>query len=51
MTGLALAQDLRVDVDHQRREEDEAADQDLQEAVDLDVVEPVIEHAQAPASR
>src|SRR6476659_1233783 len=36
-------QPLRVDVDDQRREQDQAADQDLQEAVDVDVVEAVIQ--------
>ena len=39
-------QPLRIDVDDQRREQDQAADQYLQEAVDIDVVEPVIQHAQ-----
>src|SRR6201999_3039506 len=39
-------QPLRVDVDHQRGEQDQAADQDLQEAVDVDVVEAVVEHAE-----
>src|SRR5262245_57644306 len=45
-TRLFLAQDLRIDVDHQSGEEDQAADQDLEETVDLDVVKAVIEHAQ-----
>src|SRR5581483_10407391 len=37
---------LRIDVDDERDEEDEAADQDLQERVDLDVIEAVIEDAE-----
>ena len=41
-----LPQLLRVDVDDQRQEQDEAADQDLQKAVDVGVVETVVEHAQ-----
>src|SRR5207249_7293760 len=36
-------QPLRVDVDDQRCQQDQAADQDLQEAVDVDVVEAVIQ--------
>src|SRR6185437_15356360 len=32
--------------DDESREQDEATDQDLQEAVDIDVVEPVVEHAE-----
>src|SRR5581483_5930917 len=40
------AQPLRIDVDDERDEEDEAADQDLQERVDLDVIEAVIEDAE-----
>src|SRR6267154_1066923 len=40
------AQALRVDVDHEGREKDQAADQYFQEAVDVDVVEPVVEHAE-----
>ena len=42
---LFFAQDLRIDVDHQCGEEDEAADQDFEEAVDLDVVEAVVQDA------
>ena len=41
-----LPQFLRIDVDHQRREQDQAADQDLQETVDVDVVEAVVEDAE-----
>src|SRR5215213_1159713 len=41
-----LAQLLGVDVDHQCQEQDQAADQDLEEAVNVDVVEAVVEHAQ-----
>ena len=37
-------QPLRIDVDDQRRQQDQAADQYLQEAVDIDVVQPVVEH-------
>src|SRR6185312_3672665 len=37
---------LGVDVDHQGHEQDQATDQDLQEAVDVDVVEPVVQYAQ-----
>src|SRR5260221_2239189 len=40
------AQALGVDVDDQGGEQDQAADQDLEEAVDVDVVEAVIEHAE-----
>ncbi len=40
------AQLLGVDVDHQGQQQDQAADQDLEEAVDVDVVEAVVEHAQ-----
>ena len=37
---------FRIDVDHQRGQQDEAADQDLEEAVDIHVVEPIVEHAE-----
>src|SRR6202020_1054476 len=40
------AQPLGVDVDDQRDEQDQAADEDLEEAVDLDVVEAVVEDAE-----
>src|SRR5205814_4486645 len=30
----------------ERRQQDQAADQDLQETIDVDVVEPVVEHAE-----
>src|SRR5260370_4022250 len=43
---LAVAHALHVDIDDEGCEQDEAADQDLQEAVDLDVIEPVVEHTQ-----
>src|SRR6478735_5099418 len=43
---LLFLQHLRIDVDDQRREQDQAADQDLEEAVDLDVVETVVEDAE-----
>src|SRR6202453_524720 len=40
------AQPLGVDVDDQRDEQDQAADEDLEEAVNLDVVEAVVEDAE-----
>src|SRR6516165_3742526 len=43
---LRGAQALGVDVDDQGREQDQAADQDFQEAVDVDMVQAVVEHAQ-----
>src|SRR6478609_3137098 len=43
---LVLPNGLDVDVDDQRDEQDQAADQDLEEAVDLDMVEPVVQHAE-----
>src|SRR5260370_36370370 len=39
-------QSLRIDVDDQRGEQNETADQYLQEAVDVDVIEPVVEDAE-----
>src|SRR3954452_19915728 len=43
---LGSTQTLRVDIDDQSRQQDQAANQDLEEAVDIDVVETVVEHAQ-----
>src|SRR3982074_1173122 len=43
-------QPLRIDVDDERREQNETADQYLQEAIDIDVIEPIVkdaEHEQA----
>src|SRR5690242_15216432 len=40
------SQALRIDVDDEGREQNEAADKDFQEAVDVDVVEPVVEDAE-----
>ena len=40
------AKPLGIDVDDERGQQDEAADQDLQKAVDIDVVEPVVQHAE-----
>ena len=37
---------MGVDVDDQGGEQDQATDQDFEEAVDLNVVEAVVEHAQ-----
>src|SRR5262245_30710293 len=42
----AFPQLLRIDVDHERGEQDQPANEDLQEAVDLDVVEAVVEDAE-----
>src|SRR5215831_12570854 len=39
-------QPLCIDVDHERGEQNEAADQYFQETVNIDVIEPVVEHAQ-----
>jgi hypothetical protein len=39
------AQPLGVDVDDKRGQEDEPADENLEEAVDLHIVEAVVEHA------
>ena len=44
--GLRVAQALRVDVHDQRGQKDKTADQDFKEAVDLDVVEAVVQHAE-----
>src|SRR5262245_11994166 len=41
-----LPQPLRIDVDDERGEQDETADQYLQETVDIDVVEAVVQHAE-----
>src|SRR3954471_13292342 len=43
---LGGAQTLSIDVDDQSRQQDQAANQDLEEAVDIDVVKAVVEHAQ-----
>ena len=43
---LLRPQALGVDVDDEGGEQDQAADQDLQEAVNVDMVEAVVEHAQ-----
>src|SRR6201987_1029407 len=40
------AQPLGIDVDHECRQQDQAADQDLEEAVDLHIVEAVVENAE-----
>src|SRR5271166_2158846 len=40
------AQPLGIDVDDESDEQDEAADEDLEEAVDLDVVEAIVEDAE-----
>ncbi len=37
---------MRVYVDHQRGQQDESPDQDLQEAVDVHVIEAVVQHAE-----
>jgi len=39
-------QSLRIDVDDQRYQQNDAANQDLEEAVDVDVIEPVVEDAE-----
>jgi hypothetical protein len=46
LVGSSLPQSLRIDVDDERRQQDEAADQYLQKTVDVDVVEAVVEDAE-----
>src|SRR5690349_7455016 len=43
---LPVSQALGIDVDDERGEQDQAADEDLEEAVDLDVIKAVIENAE-----
>src|SRR5689334_4323189 len=45
LVGRSLAQSLRIDVDHERRKQDQSADQYLQETVDIDMIEAVVEDA------
>src|SRR5262249_3288557 len=45
LVGRSLTQSLRIDVNHERREQDQSADQYLQETVDIDMIEPVVEDA------
>src|SRR5579871_1507088 len=45
-SGLARPELLCVDVDDERAQQDKAADQDLEEAIDVDMVQTVVEHAQ-----
>ena len=40
-----IAHSLSIDVDDEGDQQDEPADQDLEETVDVDVVEAVVEHA------
>jgi hypothetical protein len=46
LVGSSLPQSLRIDVDDERRQQDEAADQYLQETVDVDVIQSVVENAE-----
>src|SRR6478752_1013081 len=39
-----IAHLLRIDIDDERDQQNEAADQNLQETIDIDVIEPVVEH-------
>ena len=44
--GTLIAQALCVHIDDQCDQQNDTADQDLEEAVDLDMIEAVIEHAE-----
>src|SRR6185295_3277397 len=46
LLGRRRPQPLRIDVDDEGRQQDQAADQDLQETVDVDVIEAVVEDAE-----
>src|SRR4051794_166519 len=37
---------LRIDIDHQSDQKNQATDQDLEETVDVDVIEAVVQHAE-----